>query len=81
MFKTQGILQPGGITGAKWLDYNSILCGLEDGTVWVRDIRKSQRNIGPLVFRTDSAVRDLQVLDEKAFLATDAGEVLQIDLR
>lgn len=64
MFKSKSVLVPGGITCAEWQDANAIVCGLTDGTVWLRDVRARQRSFGPLVCEADSGVTSLAVVKD-----------------
>ena len=78
--KAKGRARVGGVTKARWLDEQTILSSLSDGSIWMKDFREG--GVTNQILESDSKIWDLAKSGEHMYaIASDSGSVDFIDLR
>lgn len=82
-FIQTSFIRMGRITQAKWLDDNSVVVALSDGSIQVKDLSANKKDKCQQIFKTDSSINDMIVWISKTGLriivAEDSGRVRLLD--
>lgn len=68
----------GGIVKCLWRGQHEVLSAFVGGEVWLQNVSEEDSQV--MLFKGDSAVRDMLLMGQQLVLALDCGKVILIDL-